>query len=108
MSGVYIVEKSKNKKLGDCSATGVSQTSCPSSCSFYHNGCYAETGPQGIQTNRLNKSNQTELELALEEAEGIGKLSDRRPLRVHVVGDSKTGNLPGVCHGNSSSGVQRH
>lgn len=90
---VIAVEKSQNHKTGPVSATYVSQATCPTACPFYRNGCYAESGPIGIVTNRLNKSRQRDItKIAQEEANAIDALSAARPLRVHVVGDSPTHN----------------
>lgn len=68
------------------------QASCPVSCPFLGAGCYAESGPQGIHTARLNKSVNGESAegIALAEEIEIGKLSGTRPLRLHIVGDCKT------------------
>lgn len=84
-------ERSRNSKLGDgkCSATSASQHSCDAACPFRDNGCYAEDGPQGWTTRRLNKSEVTDpIAIAQEEADAIEKLTGKRPLRLHVVGDS--------------------
>lgn len=86
------VELSHNGKTGPVSATYVTQSSCPSSCRFKGNGCYAESGPAGFTTNRLNRASENESPeaLATMEAIEIGKLSGKNPLRVHVVGDCQT------------------
>src|ERR1051325_9338279 len=85
------VEKSRNSKIAGCSATMVSQASCPRSCKFYANGCYAESGPTGFTTHRLNRSTETKPEaIARIEAKAISQLSGKRPLRLHVVGDCTT------------------
>ena len=85
------VELSENKKTGPVSATYASQASCPRTCPFLRNGCYAENGPIGIHTNRLNKSGPASaLDIAMEEADKIMKLSGRWDLRLHVVGDCTT------------------
>lgn len=92
MNAVIAIERSANKKIGDASATYVSQSSCPASCPFMGNGCYAESGPIGIHTSRLNRSNiSSVVELAKQEAASIQeKLTGRYPLRLHVVGDCST------------------
>lgn len=87
------VAKSQNSKLGRkrVAATMASQSSCPKSCQFYKNGCYAEKGYTNLTTLRLNKSAETNTgKIALVEAEEIDKLKGDIPLRLHVVGDSKT------------------
>lgn len=81
------VERSGNRKIGDCSATSASQVTCPSTCPYQNNGCYAEYGLQGIVTRRLNAAPTDALSEARDEASKIRKLSGKRPLRLHVVGD---------------------
>jgi hypothetical protein len=88
--GVIAVEKSSNKKIGDVSTTYASQASCPSSCIFKDNGCYAESGFAAIHTKRLNKTNFSPADLAKQEADAIDSLSGKRNMRLHVVGDATT------------------
>lgn len=85
------VEQTSNRKVGAVSVTMASQQSCPNDCPLYHSGCYAESGPQGIHTARLNRANvrATALQIAKHEAREIDGLSGTRPLRLHVVGDCK-------------------
>lgn len=93
MSSAMAVERTGNAKVGPVSVTMASQASCPSDCPWLHSGCYAESGPQGIHTSRLNKSTDTDAELiARTEARAILGLSGTRPLRLHVVGDCRTSN----------------
>lgn len=90
VSPVLAVETSDNAKLGACSATYVSQASCPD-CVFRENGCYAEYGPMGHWTRRLSDSPESNpTRLAREEAGAIDRLTGDRPLRLHVVGDCRT------------------
>ncbi len=84
------VENSENAKLGLVSATYSGQGSCPGRCPFLGCGCYAELGPLGITTRRLNREGGSPRQIALEEAAAIDRLSGDRPLRLHVVGDAKT------------------
>lgn len=86
------VERTQNRKVGNVAVTHASQGSCPNDCMFKNAGCYAEGGPQGFTTRRLNKANPnaTSTEIALEEAKVIDALSGKRPLRIHIVGDCKT------------------
>lgn len=91
LSPVVAVEQSKNAKTGDVSVTMVSQASCPDSCPLKRKGCYAENGFAGFATRRLNKSSETDaVRIARAEARAIARLSGRRDLRVHVVGDCRT------------------
>jgi hypothetical protein len=91
LPAVFAVETSRNAKLGSCSATYVSQESCPRGCPFRGAGCYAEEGRVGLITRRLNRGGRrTPAGLARAEAEAIGRLTADRPLRLHVVGDCAT------------------
>ncbi len=88
------VESSQNGKIGRTSATYATQASCPRSCPFFGNGCYAEVAFCGITTRRLNAYAST-LDLSPEtiaetEAREIAALTGKLPLRVHVVGDCRT------------------
>ena len=87
-------ETSQNAKIGRTSATYATQASCPRSCPFFGNGCYAEVAFCGITTRRLNAYAST-LDLSPEdiadaEAREIAALTGKLPLRVHVVGDCRT------------------
>jgi hypothetical protein len=85
------VETSSNAKLGPISATYASQASCPPSCPWFRNGCYAERGLVGWQTRRLNRSAvRGALRIAQAEARAIDTLTGDRLLRLHVVGDART------------------
>lgn len=85
------VERSENRKLGigKCSATYVSQASCPTDCPLLHKGCYAEKGTPRFATFKVNQSPEREspIELAQAESKAIDSLSGKFPLRLHVVGD---------------------
>lgn len=97
---VIAVEKTLNQKTGPVSVTHVAQDACPSSCPFIKSGCYAEQGIQGMHTRRLNRAARRARELgaeldrrdlAREEARAIlSRLSGKRDLRLHVVGDCAT------------------
>lgn len=85
---VIAVESSGNTKTGKVSATYVTQASCPSTCSFRNNGCYAESGKMAFVSRRLNVSTEDNLTvIAQAEADAIRGLTGKLPLRVHVVGD---------------------
>lgn len=91
---MYAVEQTANPKLGPVSATYVAQQSCPVSCPFLGSGCYAENGFTGGNIvkplNRGVAEIMTPVEIALDEAAAIDRLSGERDLRLHVVGDSTT------------------
>ena len=92
-----IATRTANRKLARpdqvAYATHAGQQSCPASCPFLGNGCYAESGPQGIHTARLNRSRGSAARIAAAEARAIDALpTDPRAslLRLHTVGDCKT------------------
>lgn len=90
MSSAFAVERSDNSKIGLVHATYASQQSCPTTCPLKNAGCYAENGPVGIWTRKVNRAdpNATGLDVALAEAEAItNTLSGSLNLRLHVVGD---------------------
>jgi hypothetical protein len=94
---VLIMASTQNAKLGACSATYVSQQTCPTTCPLLHAGCYAEYNPRGAGqvTRALNRvEGYTNADVAAIEAQGItalGALRSGRKLRVHVVGDCPDG-----------------
>lgn len=60
--GAILTTTSRNRKTGPVAVTHVSKATCPTTCPFYQNGCYADYGHQrytyGHQrytTNRLNR-----------------------------------------------------
>jgi hypothetical protein len=92
---IAAVEKSDNDKTGPVSCTWVAQISCPPSCPHMGAGCYAEGGMAGFTTARLNKAARefatlSPAAIAMIEAAGIDKLTGKRDLRLHVVGDART------------------
>ena len=97
---VAVAQDSKNEKITrkdgpKVSATYVSQKTCPSTCPFKDNGCYAEKGHVRYTLNRLEKITQelnlSRTDLAIEEARGIDALkANGQVLRIHVVGDCST------------------
>jgi len=88
------VERTGNSKLGDAAATYVSKITCPVECPLLNNGCYAQGGRVALQTRELNSDTEgyTPKDAAIEEAGFIRTLAalTRRPLRLHVDGDSPT------------------
>jgi hypothetical protein len=89
-----IAGETTNRKVGagQVYVTHASQGSCPASCPFIGSGCYAENGPQGFVTRRLNRAQADAgadaLAIAQAEADAIRALPDAsKPLRLHVVGD---------------------
>lgn len=88
---VLAVEKSVNAKTGPCSATYVSQSSCPDDCALRGSGCMAEHGILGMRVQKLNDHAPiTGADLAALEAYAIERLTGPRALRLHIVGDCVT------------------
>lgn len=102
MNGAIYVSDSGNRKImgsKKADATYVSiQASCPRDCPLMGEGCYAELGPVGIHSHRLDKEAEgmSPLEAARAEAKAIdssykgGDVPKGRDLRLHVAGDSRT------------------
>lgn len=102
MRGVIYVAGSKNTKLlgsKKVDATYASiHASCPTTCPLMGEGCYAELGYVGIQSHRLDKQTKgmSPIKVARAEAKAIdqshkgGPIPDKRDLRLHVAGDSRT------------------
>lgn len=86
---IIAVENSKNQKTGDVSSTYAPILTCPTTCPFLDSGCYAQHGRTAMHLRRINQASEgmSQEALAREEAECILRLSGKRPLRLHVVGD---------------------
>jgi hypothetical protein len=83
------VEVSANGKLGSMSTTYAPIGSCPSTCPLLKSkACYGMSGPVGLVWRTVT-GKDSEL-IADAEAKEILKLSGKRDLRVHTLGDSKT------------------
>jgi len=50
----HIVLKSGNKKTGKIPVVTSSSSTCPKSCPFKKNGCYAKYGPLAIHMKNVN------------------------------------------------------
>lgn len=95
------VSKSANRKLGLVATTHAAQTSCPTTCPFLGQGCYAERGPLGaFTTRRLNAAavGRSALEVAIAESDAIDTMDTvvGRPLRLHTVGDCSSDESAGI------------
>lgn len=53
---VTITEVSGNGKTGKIPTTRTERSSCPTTCPFYNAGCYATSGRERMQWDRLNRS----------------------------------------------------
>ncbi len=91
---VTVSPYSDNRKTGPCSITYVTQLTCPDSCVLKDGGCYAEGGPIGIITMRLNEGavalGWSLDQIAANEAVLIDRLPANNDLRIHGVGDCRT------------------
>lgn len=89
-------ERTENRKLtvnpdvNRVAVTYSAQSTCPTVCPLRDNGCYAESGPLGIITRRLNRSDSDILSVATDHANVIDSLSGTVPLRLNIVGDAPT------------------
>jgi len=50
----HLTSKSANEKTGPIPVSTTSKDSCPSSCPFISNGCYAKLGPLGWHWNKVS------------------------------------------------------
>jgi len=102
MKGAIYVEGSWNRKiLGskkvDATYTSIKRT-CPKPCPLMGEGCYGELGYVGITSHRLDDEScgLSPLDVARSEAAAIdnsykgGQVPEKRDLRMHVAGDSRT------------------
>lgn len=102
MNGATYVVDSKNGKLAGknkVDATYVSiKASCPKSCPLMGEGCYAQLGNVGYHVSRLDQEAEgfSALQAARAEAKAIdnsykgGPIPEKKDLRLHVSGDSRT------------------
>tara|TARA_B100000676_G_scaffold307997_1_gene367753 strand:+ start:525 stop:1196 length:672 start_codon:yes stop_codon:yes gene_type:complete len=51
----HITPKSKNSKVGPMAVTTSTATTCPTSCPFKGNGCYADSGPLKLHWDKVTK-----------------------------------------------------
>lgn len=102
MKGAILVPDSGNRKIAGSKKAAATYTSisvsCPKDCPLMGEGCYAELGPVGIHSHRLDNEAKkaSPLDVARAEAKVIddsykgGPIPDNRDLRLHVSGDSRT------------------
>ena len=93
-----LVARSENYKTGPCSNTYAAQSTCPKSCPFHNNGCYAESGNANLTTMRVNKAKKGALYTIKLEAGLVDAVPKHGALdlRVHVVGDCPTPECAGI------------
>lgn len=92
---VTVLNSTQSKKVGDVAVTYAPIQSCPKSCRFLDNGCYAQQGHCGFTFRRLSNAvnslkDSRPKNIALAELEGILALSGDKPLRLHISGDCRT------------------
>ena len=54
----HITPKSKNAKVGKMAVTTSTATTCPTSCPFKSNGCYADSGPLKLHWDKVTKGDR--------------------------------------------------
>lgn len=54
----HITRRSDNKKTGRIVVTTSSQKTCPNTCPFKKNGCYADGGPLLIHWNKVTEGDR--------------------------------------------------
>ncbi len=75
--------RSSNRKTGPIPVTRTDRTSCPATCPFKGNGCYAATGPEAIHWGKLDREGLSFEQLL----EAIRTLPDRQLWRHNSAGD---------------------
>ena len=55
----HFTPKSSNAKTGPIPVTTTSRNSCPDTCAFKNNGCYAESGPLRIHWNKVSDGSRS-------------------------------------------------
>lgn len=110
---VIAVDKSQNSKTGPVSCTYAPIHSCPSTCPFLNNGCYAQHGHSGIHLARMNKvAEQTgktrPIDIAREEAKAIRQMKGLGPLRLHIVGDCRTSRAAKIVSSAAEEYMKEH
>ena len=92
---VTVLNKTRSSKVGNVAVTYAPIQSCPTSCRFLNNGCYAQTGNCAWTTRKLSSASKSKevyrpKNIALEEYKGILELPGDKPLRLHISGDCRT------------------
>lgn len=77
---------SSNSKTGPMPVTSTSRDSCPATCSFLGNGCYAEIGPLSWHWRKLDSAGLTLDELCAK----VKALPKGSPMRHNQAGDLPT------------------
>jgi hypothetical protein len=93
MKPATLVLSSGNAKLGKVGATYASiESTCPTSCAFRGEGCYAQTGHVAFTVRRLDADGASPENAALYEASLLDNATkvEGLPLRMHVSGDART------------------
>jgi hypothetical protein len=111
MNGVMAVEVTGNSKVGRISITKVSITgSCDPTCPFMDEGCYGQQFRSGMQNAKLQSESKrsTPEELAQAEADAIGMLSGKLPMRLHEFGDCRTNEAASIVARASKRYSGRH
>lgn len=104
-------ERSRDAKTGECSATYAPRVTCPDACPMKSGGgCYGASGNCVLHLRRINagSAGMTAEACAQAEADGIDRLSGKRPLRIHVVGDCPTNEAAEIVSSAAERYIVRH
>lgn len=94
----HITLRSNNVKTGPIPVTTTSADSCPPTCSFKGNGCYAETGPLALHWSAVTKGTRGGSLQAL--CEAVKALPEDQLWRHNQAGDLPS-STPGRIHWDS-------
>lgn len=104
MTQYHFIRTSSNAKLGPIPATTTSADSCPPTCSFIKNGCYADSGPMHLHWQAVTNGKRG---CTFEEKLGhIRKLPKRQLWRLNQAGDL-TPSEPGVIDADKLAELTR-
>lgn len=87
VSYVKLTKRSSNRKTGPIATTMTSSDSCPTTCPFRENGCYAKGGPTAINWRRLDRHETGTPLLDIDHQLAAAQLLPRTLLRWNVAGD---------------------
>ena len=87
----YITEKSGNRKTGPIPVTTSSYNSCPDTCPFKGNGCYADGGPLRLHWEKTSNG-----ERGYDFEEFLNKLNSLKEKRTERIRLWQAGDMPGI------------
>ena len=87
----HITEKSSNRKTGPIPVTTSSYNSCPDTCPFKGNGCYADGGPLKLHWEKTSNG-----ERGYDFEEFLDKLNSLKENRTERIRLWQAGDMPGI------------